>query len=273
MRIQAERQLGIRRPTPIPSGGSLPLPTRTAETKKVHGIIHADTEKQDEEETKKKSRKKEWLKPHMADTLVKRVERSEDGMTFKIVLGCDPSLFPTAQEKGLMITKTGVPLFYTKKPQKDFENTLIKALSKYRHLSREWGDVPLEVILEYFFPYTKSTPKKNLFKISGHTETPDASNITKGLIDAMTRCDIESDWRGKGSPQRGFWKDDSFIVNEYSRKRRTTMLPRVNIIVRNLKPQFDKLHEEELAERARAEAEAEAKKKSESPQQTELQLS
>lgn len=276
MRRQAEQQLGISRPTPKMSGGSLPMPTRTAETKKVHGIIHADKKKQDEEEGKKKSRKKEWLKPYMADTLVKRVEVSEDKNTVKFVLGCDPNFIPTAQEKGLFITKDRKAIFYLKKPQKDLETTLIMAMSKYRHLTREWGEVPIEVSLEYLYPYPKSTPKKDLFRISAKTTVSDVENLNKAVLDSLTRCDYKDklgrdSWRGNGAPQKGFWKDDSFIVNLNAKKRFVMALPRVNIIIRNLKPQFDKLHEEELAERAKAAEEA--KRRSEAPQQQELQLS
>ena len=116
-RKQAEEKLGLSRPALNISGGSLLIPQKveTAESKKANGIIHAETKA--EEDEKKKSRKKDWLRPHMADYLVKSVEVSEDGNTVKFVLGCDPNLIPTAQEKGLFITKDRKAIFYLKKPQ------------------------------------------------------------------------------------------------------------------------------------------------------------
>ena len=59
---------------------------------------------------------------------------------------------------------------------------------------------------------------------------PDASNITKGICDAMTEA--------------GFWADDSFINTEISRKRRTTGPACTKIVITNLQPKFEALYAE-----------------------------
>ncbi len=58
-------------------------------------------------------------------------------------------------------------------------------------------DCPVELIVEWHYPYRKSEPKKNKDKSIPCATRPDADNILKGLIDAMTSA--------------GFWKDDNLI--------------------------------------------------------------
>jgi len=56
---------------------------------------------------------------------------------------------------------------------------------------------PVELCVSWHYPYRKSEPKKNRNKSIPCATRPDADNILKGLIDAMTKV--------------GFWKDDNLI--------------------------------------------------------------
>lgn len=58
-------------------------------------------------------------------------------------------------------------------------------------------DEPVLLTVRYYYPYRKSEPKKNRNALIPHTSKPDADNILKGYLDAMTRC--------------GFWKDDNIV--------------------------------------------------------------
>ena len=58
-------------------------------------------------------------------------------------------------------------------------------------------DEPVLLTVRYYYPYRKSEPKKNRKALIPHTSKPDADNILKGYIDAMTRA--------------GFWKDDNIV--------------------------------------------------------------
>lgn len=180
------------------------------------------------EVTKEVSRKKKTLTPDMADTLVKKVSVSDDGNEVKILLDLNPSMTSTAQQKGAFVGKDGKVHFFTKAKIAKAEKTLKLALSPYAELSRRWGDVPIEVVFDYFFAYASGTPKRNRHRIGPMNERPDASNITKGICDAMTDA--------------GFWSDDSFINTETSRKRRTTGPACIKITITNLQPKFEALY-------------------------------
>ena len=175
-----------------------------------------------------KPRTKATLTPDMAAGLVKSVKVSEDGNEVKLLLGVDASMIPTAQQKGVFVGKDGRAHFFTKAKIAKAEKALKIALAPYAHHSRDWGDVPIEVVFDYYFAYPSSTPKKNRHKIGPMNERPDASNITKGICDAMT--------------ESGFWPDDSFINTETSRKRRTTGPACIKITITNLQPKFDALY-------------------------------
>lgn len=175
-----------------------------------------------------RSRKKKTLTPDMADDLVKSIKVSNDGNEVRIILGLQPGMLGTAQQKGAFVGKDGRVHFFTKAKIAKAEKTLRNALSPHAHYSRGWGDVPIEVVFDYFFPYPSGTPKKHQHRIGPMNERPDASNITKGVCDAMTEA--------------GFWPDDSFINTETSRKRRTTGPSCVRITITNLQPKFEALY-------------------------------
>jgi len=63
---------------------------------------------------------------------------------------------------------------------------------------------PVELFVSWFYPYRKSEPKKNRSKLIPCATRPDADNILKGLIDAMTAV--------------GFWRDDNLIFKLHFEK-------------------------------------------------------
>ena len=184
----------------------------------------------DQIETTKKpiiSRKKKTLTPDMADTLVKSVSVSEDGNEVKLILGVNPDSIPTAQGKGAFVDKGGHVHFFTKPKQRKAEEAFQKALQPYAHLTRKWGNVPIELEIKLLFAYPSSTPKKHRHKIGPHTTKPDGDNCIKNEVDAMTRA--------------GFWADDSFINTYHIYKRRTTGPACIVIKITNLQPKFEAL--------------------------------
>lgn len=192
------------------------------------GIARNSSPYEEAEKQSAKSRKKKTLTPDMAQNLVRAVKVSEDGNVVRIVLGLNPTMLSTAQQKGAFVGKDGRVHFFTKAKIAKAEKTLRMALAPYAGHTRKWGEVPIEVVFEYFFPYPSGTPKKHLHKIGPMNERPDASNITKGVCDAMTDA--------------GFWPDDSFINTEISRKRRTTGPTCTRITITNLQPKFEALY-------------------------------
>lgn len=178
-------------------------------------------------------RKRPTLTPDKADSLVSSVAVSPDGNEVVFALAIDPHSCSTAQQKGAFVGKDNRVHFFTKAHIAKAEKTFVKAFTPYAHLTRKWGRVPYEVEFQYYFAYPSNTPKKRLHRIGPMNERPDASNITKGICDALTKA--------------GLWEDDSLINTEISKKRRTSGTPRIVIKVRNLQPAFDKLHQAEAA--------------------------
>lgn len=226
-RRQAEEQLGINRPTPNVTCGSLfKNQPSVAEGKKVHGIISA--KKKVEATAKKPQRTKPTLTPDQADTIVKSVTVSDDGNEVKIILNVSPAALPTAQQKGAFVGKDGRVHFYTKAKVAKAEKALTKALSPYAHLTKKWGDdVALAVSVVFCFPYPVSTPKKKMIQFGYHTKRSDVDNIFKGFGDALTNA--------------GFWVDDSVIADLHLRKILVIDEPRIGVRIRNLTPKQEEL--------------------------------
>lgn len=136
----------------------------------------------------------------------------------EIVLPVDPASLTTAQEKGVRIVKTKsgkmIPTFFKKKRAVENERLLTKALRPFAPKSpyscEGWFE-GLGLFITYFFPYTSSTPKKIIGACNGGmfvpmTQRPDVDNISKAVIDVMTKC--------------GFFVDDSQISELVLRKFR-----------------------------------------------------
>lgn len=174
------------------------------------------------------ARRKATLTPADAPSLVRTVKVSPDKNDIRIVLAIDPATIPTAQGKGAFVDKSGRVHFFTKPKQRKAEKAFEVALLPYAHLSRSWGNVPVEVELDMYFNYPSGTPKKHLHKIGPHTQRPDVDNIAKGNLDAMTRA--------------GYWMDDSYINTLILRKRRTTGQACIVIKIVNLRPKFEALY-------------------------------
>lgn len=191
------------------------------------GFARNGSQSEEGEKPTAKSRKKKTLTPDMADNLVKSVNVSDDGNEVKIILGVNPDSIPTAQGKGAFVDKGGHVHFFTKPKQRKAEEAFQKALQPYAHLTRKWGDVPIELDIKLLFSYPTSTPKKQKHKIGPHITKPDGDNCIKNEVDAMTRA--------------GFWADDSFINTYHIYKRRTTGPACIVIKITNLQPKFEAL--------------------------------
>ncbi len=85
----------------------------------------------------------------------------------------------------------------------------LEAASQLDPAFRPYDGVPLRLLVEYLFSPPKSLPKRDFRALSSgclfyKTTRPDlADNLNKGLLDALTGI---------------VWKDDSLIVEVYSRK-------------------------------------------------------
>lgn len=114
----------------------------------------------------------------------------------------DPSVLTTAQEKGVRIVKGRngkcFPSFFKKAKAVENERMLMNILPKYKPYQfpikkTDRSFVKLSII--YYFPHTKSCPKWLDHSILPMTSRPDVDNISKAMIDCMTKC--------------GYWEDDS----------------------------------------------------------------
>lgn len=75
-------------------------------------------------------------------------------------------------------------------------------------------DGPVVVHVTAYFPYPKSTPKKHLIDLRWHTKKPDADNIAKAVLDALS-C----------------WRDDSQVASLVVWKRFTTGEPLTEVVL------------------------------------------
>ena len=133
-----------------------------------------------------------------------------DRQTF--TLEVDPSKLSTAQQKGVraFISKSGKAFttFYKKKKVVMTERILYSMLNKHKPKEpiRNDGDTCVLLVITYMFPHTSNCPKWKRDGIAFMTQRPDVDNLSKSLIDCMTKC--------------GFWEDDS-MVNTFMKKFRS----------------------------------------------------
>lgn len=181
-----------------------------------------------DEATKTVKKSRPTLTPDQADSIVKDVRISPTEVRF--VLGVNPQAIPTAQQKGVFVGKDGRAHFFTKAKIAKAGRALVTALKPHSHTSSSWGEVPIEVNVDFYFPFASGTPKKDLHKIAPHLNRPDVDNCCKLILDCLT--------------ESGMWKDDSLICNFLARKRRTTQQPCIVIKIVNLQPKFEALYRE-----------------------------
>lgn len=148
-------------------------------------------------------------------------------MTFRKIyensftLDINPAVLTTAQEKGVRIitSKSGksFPTFFKKKRSVQNERMIEYALAIHRVKAGETvkndGDTAILLEIVYMFPHTASTPKWKRNGLSFMTQRPDADNLSKALVDCMTRM--------------GFWQDDSMVNFRFSKFR--FVKPRIDI--------------------------------------------
>lgn len=164
--------------------------------------------------------KKRTLTPDMAARLVKSFTKSADGQEVEIVLDCDASMLVTAQQKGAFVGKDNNVHFFTKAKVKKAEETLVKALSPYAPMFKDWQGFPIRLEITFCYPYTTGTPKRELVDYRYHIQRSDVDNLFKGVGDALTKA--------------GFWLDDSVISDLHLVKYRMISEPYIKIKVKKL---------------------------------------
>lgn len=190
---------------------SLPLPAPSPAGFKSIAEMRAE---------KKATKRRKTLTPDMANSIVKSCNVSENGDEVKFVLNVDPYMLPTAQQKGAFVGKDHRVHFFTKAKVAKSEKALRMALTPYANRFENWKGFPIYVSIDFFFPFPKTTSKKNLIEYSYHTTRPDLDNLEKGLSDALTEA--------------GFWEDDSVIAELHLRKFRTITTPRIVLTVKKM---------------------------------------
>ena len=140
--------------------------------------------------------------------------------SFKYEVPIDPSVLTTAQEKGVRIVKGRngkcFPSFFKKAKAVQNEKMLMGVLKKYRpyeHPIVKTDNTYIVLSIDYYFPHKSSTPEwKRKFNLP-MTNRPDVDNISKAVIDCMTKC--------------GFWEDDSQLSLRLAKFR--SQNPRIEI--------------------------------------------
>ena len=154
-----------------------------------------------------------------------------------ISLPIDPADIPTAQEKGVRVVN-GVPMFYKKKPMKDFEDRLELLLKPYYPKLRIPDGEPAFLHIVFLYGYTASTPKKRRIDMLRVTTRPDGDNLSKAIIDACAdRWAKDRKTRKFHVVRRGFFRDDAQANPTVISRFRTTGTPRTVIVVKQAERQ------------------------------------
>ena len=228
-RAQAERQISrpsLRHspvpPSPRPSPSPQDTPERPS-TAFAARTVHSPVQTQRKGAGKRKSRY-----DNLPPAVVKKFYRGKLSLGFEILL--DPTTLPTAQQKGArpFIGKDGKPhtQFYTQAHITRSYKRLGVALKPFVKFTSDWPEkAPLAVKCLFKFPFTKSTPKRDLPPprfCAPHTETPDVDNIWKKTADTLTEI--------------GLWHDDSQINDLCLGKRRFNGEPSVCLLLTRITP-------------------------------------
>ena len=111
------------------------------------------------------------------------------------------------------------PTFYKKSKVAQNEKDLMKLLPFYKPkmIIVNDGDTCVDLDIAYMFPHSSSTPKWKQSEVTFMTQRPDADNISKTVVDCMTRC--------------GYWQDDSMVNFRFKKFRAPKPEIRVSITV------------------------------------------
>lgn len=131
----------------------------------------------------------------------------------------NPAELPTAQQKGIRIVKCHgrmMPMFYEKKNVKDAHCLLARELK--RHAPPVPIADPVELRVQYNYPFPKGTPKCRMSEATPMVQRPDVDNSQKLVQDVMSEV--------------GFWNDDSQVWALTLVKVRTTLAPSIGFDIR-----------------------------------------
>lgn len=134
-------------------------------------------------------------------------------------LDINPATLSTAQQKGVrtFTAKNGKTFvsFYKKKKVVQTEEMLELLLRPHapKVPTKNDGNTCVNIEIVYMFPHPSGTPKWKAEQLTFMTQRPDADNLSKSLVDCMTKC--------------GFWEDDSMVNFDYKKFRNPR--PRIDI--------------------------------------------
>lgn len=237
-REQAMRKLGLIPDSPktpegmatrdgIPVHGQQKARHLPPTSRKIGGSHLLKPERNDGKETAAR-KPRQTLMPDNAPSIVRDVMASPHEV--RIVLSVNPQEIPTAQQKGVFVGKDGRVHFFTKAKIAKAAKALVQAFTPHSVHSSSWGNVPIGVEINFFFPFPSGTPKRDVHRVAPHVNRPDVDNCCKLILDCLT--------------DSGMWKDDSLICNFLATKRRTTQQPCIVVRIENLQPKFDRLFSE-----------------------------
>lgn len=158
-----------------------------------------------------------------------RVVLRKESHGVRVELQIDPSLLATAQQKGIRVVN-GHTVVYTKAHVRQAQEKLRLALARVRDGFFVPKPDAARVSVDFHFPYPKGTPKKDASRFSYMTQQPDADNVLKGLLDAMSPKFKVVNHR-KVLVSRGYWDDDSQVCLGPVRKLRTPNTPKIVLTI------------------------------------------
>ena len=150
----------------------------------------------------------------------------------KLEIPIDPSLLATAQQKGIRVVN-GHPVVYTKAHVREAEERCRLELKRVRGGFFVPKPDVARVSVDFHFPYPSGTPKKDASQFSYMTQRPDADNLLKGLLDAMSPKYKKVNGR-LVLVSRGYWDDDSQVCLGSVRKLRTPNKPKIVLTIDRL---------------------------------------
>ena len=127
-------------------------------------------------------------------------------------IAIEVNMIPTkaTHQSSLRIMKSKSGRMFVGKFAKSSINSWIQEfeLNIKRYRPENPWDGPVQVIIEWRFPFNKSTPKKYLHRDEWKTTRPDLDNMEKVILDSLTRT--------------GFIVDDSIICNKTTTKKHSS---------------------------------------------------
>lgn len=129
-----------------------------------------------------------------------RYAETEDGVRYtawmKFVFSVDPSIIPTAQQKGIDPRGERVRVFtkpHIRAWKKAFENAIAAVKRTHSGVSMGKTEDGVEMLWLFRFPYPESEPIKNRRENAPMVKRPDCDNLAKMLVDTFSTTGVLPD--------------------------------------------------------------------------------